>query len=93
MVDVIDVFSTDSRIQQMNLRVLTDDKNFFPSYQAGIVMRGQTLREHPVLKKLLIQMEGLINDSVMQHLNYEVEIENKSPAVVAGTFLKSKGPE
>jgi len=91
LVDVIDVFSTDSRIRQMNLRVLTDNRNFFPSYQAGIVVRGQTLREYPVLRKLLRQLDGLISDSTMQHLNYEVEIEKQSPARVARSFLEAKG--
>ena len=52
-VDVIDAFSTDPLIKQMNLRILRDDKNYFPSYQAGIVVRNETLRNHPELEPLL----------------------------------------
>lgn len=88
-VDVINAFSTDSRIRQMNLRVLKDDKQFFPAYQAGVVVRNETLQKFPELNGLLKELEGLMNDSTMLQLNYEVEIEKKSPNEVARNFLKS----
>jgi len=89
-VDVINAFSTDSRIKQMNLRVLKDDKQFFPAYQAGIVMRNETQLKYPELTGLLTRLNSLIADSTMLQLNYEVEIEKKSPDEVARNFLKSK---
>lgn len=91
MVDVINAFSTDSRIQQMNLRVLKDDKMFFLAYEAGIVIRNETQLKYPELTRLLEKMEGLIDDSTMLHLNFEVEIKKKSPDEVARTFLKAHG--
>jgi osmoprotectant transport system permease protein len=90
-VDVINAFSTDSRIRKMNLRVLKDDKQFFPAYQAGIVIRNETQLKYPELKGLLAHLNGLIDDSTMLQLNYEVEIEKKSPDLVARTFLISHG--
>ncbi len=90
-VDVINAFSTDPRIRQMNLRVLKDDKLFFPAYQAGIVIRNETQQKYPELNGLLERLDGLIDDSTMLQMNYEVEIEKKSPAEVAQTFLKSHG--
>ncbi len=86
-VDVINAFSTDSRIRQMNLRVLKDDKSFFPAYQAGIVIRNETLQQFPELREILARLENKISDSVMLQLNYEVEIEKKSPGEVAADFL------
>jgi len=88
-VDVINAFSTDSRIRQMNLRVLKDDRLFFPAYQAGIVIRSETQQKFPELTGLLEQLEGLIDDETMLQLNYEVEIEKKSPDEVARNFLKA----
>ena len=90
-VDVINAFSTDSRIRQMNLRVLKDDKLFFPAYQAGIVIRNETQQKYPELTELFERLEGLIDDATMLQMNYEVEIEKKSPNEVAQTFLKSHG--
>ncbi len=90
-VDIIDAFSTDSRIRQMNLRTLIDDKNYFPAYQAGIVVRNETLKKYPELKSLLEQLNNTIDDSTMTMLNYEVDISNKSTEEVASAFLRSKG--
>ena len=90
-VDVINAFSTDSRIKQMNLRILKDDKQFFPAYQAGIVIRNETQLKYPELTGLLAHLNGLIDDSTMLQLNYEVEIGKKSPDLVARTFLISNG--
>jgi osmoprotectant transport system permease protein len=87
-VDVINAFSTDSRIRRMNLRILKDDKQFFPAYQAGIVMRNETLQQYPELNRLIKRLENTISDSTMIQLNYEVEIEKKSPNEIAANFLK-----
>jgi len=87
-VDVINAFSTDSRIRQMNLRVLRDDKHFFPAYQAGIVMRNKSIQRYPGIKDVLEKLEGLINDDDMLKMNYEVEIEKKPTNEVAHSFLK-----
>lgn len=89
-VDVINAFSTDSRIRQMNLRVLRDDKNYFPAYQAGIVVRNETLQHFPELIDLFNRLNGIIDDDTMLKLNYEVEIEKKTPEEVAASFLKAK---
>ncbi len=90
-VDVINAFSTDSRIFEMKLRVLKDDKQFFPAYQAGIVLRNEALKNYPELKGMFEGLEGLINDETMLELNYQVEIEKKAPADVAKSFLNKHG--
>ena len=90
-VDVINAFSTDSRISQMKLRTLRDDKYYFPAYQAGIVVRNETLNKYPELRLLLNRLNNTIDDGTMILLNYEVEINKKSPEKVAADFLKSKG--
>ena len=90
-VDIIDAFSTDPRISQLNLRVLKDDKRYFPIYQAGIVVRKKTLEKHPEMKELLGKLEDSINDSTMIMLNYQVDILHRSTEKVAEDFLKSKG--
>ncbi len=89
-VNVINAFSTDSRISQLKLRVLRDDKRFFPAYQAGILVRNKTLENFPELKVLLLKLNNLINDSTMQQMNYDVEIAKKTPEMVALNFLKKQ---
>ena len=88
-INAVDVFTTDAQIKKLDLKVLQDNKNYFPSYEAGIVIRQEILEKYPELEPLLNQLQKKISTEKMQELNYEVEIEKKSPAEVAKNFLNS----
>lgn len=88
-INAVDVFTTDAQIKNLNLKVLKDDKNYFPSYEAGIVIRQEILEKYPEIETLLNKLQTKISTEKMQQLNYEVEIEKKSPAEVAKNFLKT----
>ncbi len=88
-IDAVDVFTTDAQIKNLKLKVLKDDKNYFPSYEAGIVIRQEILDRYPEIEPLLYRLQEKISTEKMQQLNYEVEIEKKSPAEVAKNFLHS----
>lgn len=90
-VDIIDAFSTDGRIKAYKIRVLEDDKNLFPPYDACIVVRENSLKEYPALKKLLGKLGGLINEENMRKMNYAVTEELRAPSSVAEEFLISNG--
>lgn len=90
-VDVINVFSTDGRLKEFDLKVLEDDQNFFPSYYAATLIRKETLEMYPELEEVLMMLDNQISNQEMTDMNYLVEIENKDPKVVALDFLKSKG--
>jgi glycine betaine/choline ABC-type transport system substrate-binding protein len=90
-VDVINAFSTDALLKKYELRVLKDDKNFFPSYFASTLIREETLNKYPELESVLNKLQGKISDDEMTQMNYEVEKEKKDPKDVAKEFLKSKG--
>lgn len=88
-IDAVDVFTTDAQIKNLNLKVLKDDKNYFPNYEAGIVIREDIAKKYPEVEKLLSNLKGKISTEKMQQLNYEVEVQKKSPAEVAQDFLKN----
>ncbi len=90
-VDVINAFSTDGLIKEYNLRVLEDNKNFFPSYHAATIIRDETLKKYPELKNVLQKLEGAISDPEMIEMNYKVEKEKQDPRKVAQSFLEEKG--
>ncbi|MCG2729619.1 MAG: glycine/betaine ABC transporter substrate-binding protein [Acetobacterium sp.] len=90
-VDVINNFSTDGLLAEYNLKVLKDDQNFFPSYQAATVIRQETLDKYPELEGILNKLAGQISDEEMQQMNYYVEKENRDAGDVATEFLKAKG--
>jgi osmoprotectant transport system substrate-binding protein len=90
-VDVINAFSTDALLKKYDLKVILDDKNFFPSYFATTLIREETLKKYPELESVLNVLQGRISDEEMTQMNYLVEAEKKDPKDVAVEFLKAKG--
>jgi len=90
-VDVINNFSTDGLLAEYDLKVLQDDKKFFPAYQAATVIRQETLNKYPELEGILNKLANQITDKEMQQMNYYVEKENRDAKDVANDFLKAKG--
>lgn len=81
-VDVVDAYTTDAQIARLKLRVLRDDREFFPRYDAVLLMRS-TVDERP----LAAALANRIDDVAMRAMNGEVEIDGKSFEAVAREFL------
>ncbi len=90
-VDVIDAFATDGRIASYDIRVLEDDRNLFPPYDACIVVSEEALNEFAGLGDVLEKLSGMITAEQMRKMNYAVTDKLKTPAAVAKEFLKSEG--
>ena len=80
-VDVIDVYSTDAKIARYKLRVLTDDRQFFPRYDAVLLMRA-SLDAAP-----LRMLQGSIPEAEMIALNAQAELDGVSFVEIARRFL------
>lgn len=89
-VDSIPAFTTDGRIVRFNLKLLKDDKKFFPPYYAAPVVREETLKKYPKLKSTVNQLAGKISEKEMAEMNAKVDIDKKEPRDVAREFLKKK---
>jgi osmoprotectant transport system permease protein len=81
-VDLIDVYSTDAQIGRARLRVLQDDRGFFPKYDAVLLMRAG-VDERP-----LQGLAGRIDEATMIGLNAQVELDGQSFAAVAQRFIE-----
>ncbi|MDP9135247.1 MAG: ABC transporter permease subunit, partial [Actinomycetota bacterium] len=90
-VDVIAAFATDGRIDAFDLRLLEDDRHFFPSYEAAPLVRQAALREHPELGPALDRLAGILSDAEMRRLNHAVDHGGRPIAEVAQEFLAGKG--
>lgn len=88
---VTDAFTTDGQLKALNLKVLKDDKNFFPPYHAAPIINMAALEKYPQLEELLNKLSGLIDDQTMQELNYNAENKKESIEKVAKDFLIAKG--
>ncbi|QXI37648.1 glycine betaine ABC transporter substrate-binding protein [Pseudomonas xantholysinigenes] len=82
------VYTTDGRLDAFDLKLLDDDKHYFPDYTAAPVLRQAVLDAHPQLADLLKPLAERLDDQTMRQLNAKVDVEHQSPAVVAATFLR-----
>ena len=90
-VDVISGFATEGRIPSFDLIMLEDDKQFFPPYDATVIIREEVLEAHPELEEVLNKLAGRIDDNKMAQLNAQVDLDKREPADVARDFLKEEG--
>lgn len=90
-INVVDAYSTDSELQLYELKVLQDDKNLFPPYQGAPLLRKDTVEQYPDIVEALSKLAGKITDDEMRQMNYQVNVEGKSPAEVARNYLQQEG--
>jgi osmoprotectant transport system permease protein len=86
-IDVKDAYTTDAKIGENDLVVLTDDLNFFPQYKAVFLFR---LDSPPRAIQALRQLEGTLNEARMIQLNTIAE-HTKDYSSAAEWFFKQKG--
>ncbi len=87
-IDVMDAYSTDGELQRYDLKLLADDRGYFPRYLAAPLVR-EDLPE-PV-KAVLNRLQGRLDDVQMQTLNAQVVFDGRSFAEVADAFLVENG--
>ncbi len=90
-IDVMVVFTTDGQLSAADVTVLEDDKQFYPSCLCGNVVRSEVLEKHPELNEVFDKVTGLITDSDMAKMNYEVVTEGREPEDIAEAYLDSHG--
>ena len=85
--DLVDAFSTDGLLKKFDLKVLTDDKNFFLPYNAIPIINQRIKDECPEIIELINQLQNYLNEEVMVDLNYKVDEEKQKTKDVAYNFL------
>lgn len=86
-----EIFTTDGRIQALHLRVLQDDKNFFPKYNGCLVVRKEVLDQHPQIRQLFARVTSKLTNPTLVKLNGEVDVGGRDPGRVAFDWLKREG--
>jgi osmoprotectant transport system permease protein len=90
-IDALDVYSTDGRLILYNLKVLRDDRDFFPPYEAAALVRGETLKKHPEVGAVLGLLAGSLDEDAMRGYNLRLQEKHESEVVVARDALRSIG--
>jgi len=90
-IDVIDIYSTDAKIAKYKLRVLADDRHFFPDYGAILVYRLDVPQRFPGAWAALQRLQGKIGADAMVTMNAQAELEGQGFADIAAGYLARSG--
>lgn len=91
-VDVISAYTTDGRIDALDLAALDDDQGAIPPYHAIILMNGAFARRHPEVVTALEPFIGAFTDTMVRKLNAQVSQDNKSPDAVGRAAIELLRP-
>lgn len=90
-IDVISAFSTDGRIEALDLVLLEDDLEFFPPYYAAPIVRQDLLEELPEVYDVLNQLAGKIDNARMTSMNYQADGEGVEHSEIVRNLLIEEG--
>lgn len=86
-----EVFTTDGRIDTLDLTLLSDDKKFFPEYNITPYVNSEKLKEYPQMAGVYNKVSAQMTNAEMMRLNRLVDVEGQEPADVAYDWMVSKG--
>jgi len=86
-----EIFTTDGRISGLHLRVLEDDKQAFPQYNAVATLRTGFLDAHPDLRGPLETVSAAIDNKQMIELCKQVDVDGRDAGAVAHDWMLAKG--
>lgn len=92
-VDAVVGYSTDGRIEAFDLKVLEDDKHYFPPYECAPLVRRDFAENNPEIIDVLNKLAGKISTQQMTALNSKVDHEGRGEQAVAREFLEEQGFE
>jgi osmoprotectant transport system substrate-binding protein len=91
-VDLVAGNSTDGMLSVLPIKVLEDDRRYFPPYECALVVREEAEQNFPALRSALLELSGKINSETMRRLNYELDGKHRPAREIARNFLQSLKP-
>ncbi len=89
-IKLTELYSTDAEIRYYDLKILQDDRNHFPEYQALFLYRRTLEKEKPAFIELLRRLRGSISEAEMVEMNAQAKLERVPAARLAASFLEEK---
>jgi osmoprotectant transport system permease protein len=91
-IDVMDIYTTDAKIERYRLRALEDDRKFFPRYDAVLLYRLDVPKRFPDAWRALEKLERRIDERRMIRMNAAAELEGRSFAEAAALLDATDAP-
>jgi osmoprotectant transport system permease protein len=90
-VDVVDGYSTDGLLSRYDLVALTDDRHFFPPYEAAAIVGKRLATNNPGAIATLTLLSGRLSEARMRTLNRRIEVDGVDVRRVAADALTDLG--
>jgi osmoprotectant transport system substrate-binding protein/osmoprotectant transport system permease protein len=91
-IDVMDIYTTDAKIARYQLRLLEDDRGYFPRYDAVLLYRLDVPQRFAEAWARLQKLEKRIDEKTMIRLNAAAELEGRSFAEAAALLDSDSKP-
>ena len=88
-VDVVAGSNTDGIIGALGLKVLQDDRHYFPPYDAVPIVRPEALQQVNGMRAAMEQLIGRISTQDMRRMNYAVDGQKREISDVVHDFLRT----
>ncbi len=85
--DIIDIYTTDAKIDRLGLRVLQDDSGYFPRYEAVLLYRLDVPQRFPAAWAALQALRSTIDEPQMIAMNARAELDGVGFAAIARDHL------
>ena len=90
-IDAMDIYTTDAQIAARHLRVLRDDRGYFPRYEAVVLYRRDVPQRFPAAWQALQRLAGSIDEPKMIAMNARAEQAGADFAAIARDHLAGRG--
>jgi len=87
-IDVMEIYTTDAKIERLHLRILADDRGFFPRYDCVLLYRLDLERRAPAALRAMLRLVGRIDERKMIRANALVELEKRTHQEAAAALLR-----
>lgn len=86
-----EIFTTDARLESMDLQVVEDSETYFTTQLAAITVRRETAEEHPELRDLGLELGEALTEETIISLNGMVDLDGFGEEEAALYFLQQEG--
>jgi osmoprotectant transport system permease protein len=87
-IDLTDLFSTDSEVRQYKLRLLEDDRAYFPEYHCVLLYRADLEERLPKVVASIRRLELKLDNPHMLELNARAKLDHFRESQVAADFVE-----
>jgi osmoprotectant transport system permease protein len=85
-IDLMEIYTTDAQIERLGLRLLEDDRDFFPRYDAVLLYRADLALRAPAALASMERLVGRIDEETMIRANGRLALD-RQPAETAAMAL------